>query len=184
MSKKMNRRGFLKALPFLPKAVIEEAIEKEDSKKSELSELDKEINNLIRPPYSDNNSDFSLCSECDGKCVLECEEKILFRYKDGSPYVSFNGKGCTLCKKCAEVCEYDVLSLNKPERILANFEIDTKNCLAWNGVMCFSCKEPCLENAIKFKGVFNPKIDMDLCVGCGFCIPVCPSEAIRVGVKR
>ncbi len=183
MSKKMDRRGFLKALPFLPKAVLEEAIENKDNEKSELSEIDNEVANLIRPPYSDSSSDFSLCSKCDGKCVLECEEKILFRYKDGSPYVSFNGKGCTLCKKCAEACEYDVLSLDKPAKISANFEINTKSCLAWNGVMCFSCKEPCLEDAIKFKGIFNPEINMDLCVGCGFCVPICPTGAISVKCK-
>ncbi|NPA53263.1 MAG: ferredoxin-type protein NapF [Aquificae bacterium] len=170
MSKKMNRRGFLKALPFLPQAALEEI--KEDKP--------EEILSLIRPPYSDKNSDFSLCSECDGKCVQVCEEKILFRYKDGSPYVSFDGKGCTFCKKCAEVCDFEVLSLEKLSKIEAIFKIEKNKCLAWNGTMCFSCKEPCLDNAIKFQGIFYPEIDTDLCSGCGFCIQTCPSQAISV----
>lgn len=171
MSKKMDRRGFLKALPFLPKATLEEIKEekKENTKKD-----------VIRPPYSDENSDFSQCKECEGSCVLSCEERILFRDIDGSPYVSFNGKGCTFCKKCAESCELDVLSLEKPAKINANLKIEINKCLAWNGTMCFSCKEPCLDNAIRFEGIFKPQILSDLCTGCGFCIPVCPTGAISI----
>ncbi len=170
MSKRMDRRGFLKALPFLPKATLEEI-------KEEKEEIKKE---LIRPPYCDKNSDFSKCKECEGSCVLSCEEKILFRDIDGSPYISFNGKGCTFCKKCAESCEFDVLSLEKEEKIYAEVIINETKCLAWNGTMCFSCKEPCLDNAIKFEGLFKPRIILDLCTGCGFCLPVCPSGAIHI----
>ncbi len=173
MSKKIDRRGFLKALPFLPKATLEEIKE---------SRIEKEEHNIsiIRPPYSDEESDFSKCAQCDGACILSCDEKILFRLKDGSPYVSFGGKGCTFCRKCAENCELGVLSLNKPEKIKAEFYIDTERCFAWKGTMCFSCKEPCLDNAIVFKGLFNPEVKIDLCSGCGFCISSCPSNAIQV----
>ncbi len=174
MSKKMDRRGFLKALPFLPKATLEEI------KEEKTEEVKKDI---IRPPYSGEISDFSICRECEGSCVLACEEKILFRDIDGSPYVSFNGKGCTFCKKCAESCEFGVLSLEKEEGINVEVVIDKNRCLAWNGTMCFSCKEPCLENAIKFQGLFNPKVSLDLCTGCGFCLSVCPSGAIYIKPK-
>jgi len=172
MSKRMNRRGFLKALPFLPKATIEEIKESKEDVRENLS--------LIRPPYSDESSDFSKCKECNGSCVQVCDERILYRYEDGTPYVSFSGKGCTFCKKCAESCEFDVLSLEKPEKIKSTFMIDINKCFAWNGTMCFSCKEPCLDNAIKFEGIFRPQIIPDICTGCGFCIPVCPAGAIEV----
>ncbi len=170
MSKKMDRRGFLKALPFLPKAAVDE-----------IKEVKEEKNiSVIRPPYTTPETDFSPCLECNGVCVQECEEKILFRLEDGSPYISFNGKGCTFCEKCVSVCEKGVLSLENPKRIYANFTIETKKCFAWNGTMCFACKEPCLDNAIKFEGLFRPVIQEDLCSGCGFCIPVCPTGAISV----
>jgi ferredoxin-type protein NapF len=45
-------------------------------------------------------------------------------------------------------------------------------------VICFSCKEPCIDDAILFNGMFNPVIDMDKCTGCGFCLGRCPTLAI------
>lgn len=170
MSKKMDRRGFLKALPFIPAATVEEI--------KEPSIIEDET--YIRPPYISDDSDFSICNECKGHCVTACEEKILFRAKDGTPYVRFTTNGCTFCKKCAEVCEYSVLSTENEEKIHADFRINIAKCMAWNGTMCFSCKEPCIDNAIKFEGLFKPQIIPNKCTGCGFCINVCPSGAIEV----
>ncbi len=45
--------------------------------------------------------------------------------------------------------------------------------------MCFSCKDPCLSNAIEFLGMFRPSIKADLCTGCGFCVSVCPTQAVH-----
>jgi len=44
--------------------------------------------------------------------------------------------------------------------------------------MCFSCKDPCMVDAIKFLGLFRAEIDNDICNGCGFCLSVCPTNAI------
>ncbi len=169
MSRKMDRRGFLKALPFIPTATIDEI--KSPTEKDEY---------IIRPPYCSEETDFSNCTECKGLCVEVCEEKILFRLKDGSPHLVYSNRGCTFCKKCAESCEFDVLSTENPERVNVQVGIDISKCMAWNGTMCFSCKEPCLDNAIKFEGIFKPQIVPDLCTGCGFCLNVCPSGAIQV----
>jgi len=171
MSRRMDRRGFLKALPFIPAATVEEIKEPSVYEKKE---------GVIRPPYSDENSDFSLCMQCNGSCVTACEENLLFRLQDGSPHLVFSDTGCTFCKKCAEACEIGVLSTQKPEKVQANFEIDITKCISWQEVMCFSCKDPCIDNAIKFDGIFRPQIIPDLCTGCGFCLSVCPSEAIKV----
>ena len=40
--------------------------------------------------------------------------------------------------------------------------------------MCFSCKDPCLDNAIDFKAMFMPEIN-DKCTSCGFCLSRCPA---------
>lgn len=165
MGKKINRREFFKSfLSF-------------SSSKDEKQEKENHIS-LIRPPYS-YGSDFSLCKDCDGKCIDVCNENILKRFKDGSPYIVFNLKGCTFCEKCVEACDKGVLSKEKPAKIFMNIFVNPQKCIAWNGVMCFSCKDPCIDNAIKFEGLFNPKIDLSLCSGCGFCINVCPSAAIE-----
>jgi len=172
MSKPMDRRGFLKALPFLPSATVEQIKEGNSPAK-------EENQTVIRPPYTTEETSFEACLQCDGKCITACEERILYRLPDGSPHIVFSEKGCTFCKACAEACDKDVLSLQNPARIQAVFTIDISKCVAWNGVMCFSCKDPCIDNAIKFQGIFNPQIIPDLCTGCGFCIAVCPSQAIQ-----
>ena len=172
MDKKINRREFFKS--FLLFSSSEEKINK-----TENSENKSKTNiSLIRPPYS-YETDFSLCKDCDGKCINVCEEGILKRFKDGSPYVAFNLKGCTFCEKCVEACDLGVLSKDKPAKIYMNISINPQKCMSWNGIMCFSCKDPCIDNAIKFEGIFKPKIDLSLCSGCGFCINVCPSGAIE-----
>jgi ferredoxin-type protein NapF len=63
--------------------------------------------------------------------------------------------------------------------INAKVIIDKKSCLSWQGVMCFSCKDPCLENAIDFKAMFMPEIN-DKCTACGYCIGRCPSISITI----
>lgn len=46
--------------------------------------------------------------------------------------------------------------------------------------MCFSCKDPCLDDAIEFLGMFRPEIVTDKCTSCGFCLRACPTSAIEI----
>ena len=150
-----------------------------------LNQTSKDVSPLVvRPPYGLSESLFqSECPTCESKaCVASCEEKIIFIGEDGTAQLSFASSGCTFCDACAKVCEQGVLSLEKSiytEKIAATFRINTQDCVAHNQVICFSCKEPCIDDAILFNGMFNPVIDMDLCTGCGFCISVCPVNAIE-----
>lgn len=138
----------------------------------------------VRPPYGLSESLFqSECPACTHQaCVASCEEKILYIGEDGTAQLSFASGGCTFCDACAEVCTEGVLVPEGSvfcERIAADFLIHTQACVAHNQVICFSCKEPCIDDAILFNGLFNPVIDMDRCTGCGFCISVCPVDAIE-----
>ena len=143
----------------------------------------KEKITLIRPPYYADESLFlSECINCDGKCALVCKEKIINITKDSTPYLDFSKSGCTYCDECALACEFGVLSLKNKRRVNANIAINKKKCLSWNAVMCFSCKDPCLEDAIDFYAMFMPVIDQDKCTSCGFCISRCPSNAIDIKV--
>ncbi|WP_457621206.1 ferredoxin-type protein NapF [Persephonella sp.] len=178
MEKKVDRRGFLRTLPFFPAAIVDEIVD--GSEKEEKKEY-KPV--YIRPPYFVEDADLTLCKECEGFCLTSCEENIIQRSEDGVPYIIFKNTGCTFCEKCAEECPEDVLSVEKGEkRIQVNISIDIDRCVAWKKTMCFSCKEPCLDNAIKFEGLFNPQIIPDKCTGCGFCISVCPTGAISLDV--
>jgi len=138
---------------------------------------------MVRPPYGLNESLFqSECVACESKaCVASCDEQIILIGGDGTPMLNFSKSGCTFCEDCAKACEPDVLNLKNVhtlEQLNAKFRISTEGCVAHHGVICFSCKEPCIDDAILFNGMFNPVIDMDRCTGCGFCLSRCPTHAI------
>ncbi len=144
---------------------------------------EEESPRVVRPPYGLSESlSQSECPSCESKaCVTSCEEKIILIADDGTAVLNFAKSGCTFCDECAAVCDLGVLSLEHEEyksKLNADFTISFKGCVAHNGVICFSCKEPCIDDAIMFNGMFNPVIDMDRCTGCGFCISVCPTDAI------
>lgn len=59
-------------------------------------------------------------------------------------------------------------------------------CLAAQGVVCRSCGEACDAEAIRFVaapgGISRPVLQDVRCTGCGDCLPICPSTAIRLVV--
>ncbi len=136
---------------------------------------------ILRPPYY---SDISLfhneCNKCDAKCATVCEEEIIKIAEDKTPYLDFSNSGCTFCDECAIACEFEVLKIEYKKDIEADIIINQSTCISWDGVMCFSCKDPCLEDAIEFKAMFMPTIDMSKCNACGFCLNRCPTYAIEI----
>jgi len=148
-----------------------------------LAQTKEETPLWVRPPYGENASVFqSKCPACESKaCVTSCDEKIIFITDDGTPALTFEKNGCTFCDACAEVCPEGVLSLentHNAEQLNAVFRISLEACVAHHGVICNACKEPCIDDAILFNGLFNPVIDDDKCTGCGFCMARCPTQAI------
>lgn len=135
---------------------------------------------IIRPPYFVNEEVFfTNCIECDGKCSTVCEENIIIMQDDKTPKLDFSDGGCTYCDECALACEFDVLTIENKTNIDIKIQIDVLKCLSWNKTMCFSCKDPCLDDAIDFIAMFRPEIN-DNCTSCGYCIRYCPSEAIKI----
>lgn len=135
----------------------------------------------VRPPYAVKASLFqSECPQCESKaCAASCDEAIIVIAANGTPVLNFTKSGCTFCEECAKACEMGVLDLEKgQEWINARFVIDSDGCMAHHGTICFSCKEPCIEDAILFAGLFNPVIDDEKCTGCGLCLGRCPTHAI------
>lgn len=139
---------------------------------------------LPRPPYFESEKDFSRCVECAGLCADVCETKIIKIESDKTPYLDFSQNGCTFCDECAKVCPEDVLKLDFKDFVNVEIVIDPKKCMSWSKNICFSCKDPCLENAIEFAGMFYPEIIADKCTSCGFCIKYCPTEAIILQPKK
>ena len=136
---------------------------------------------IIRPPYFDDESAFAKeCVNCDGKCAAFCEEQIIVIGEDSTPRLDFNKGGCTYCDECADACEANVLKIESKKLIDVEIKIDMLKCMSWNNTMCFSCKDPCLDDAISFLAMFRPEIDQDKCTACGFCIKYCPADAIKI----
>jgi len=141
----------------------------------------------IRPPYAKDLSLFDKeCINCiDKSCAKVCDEKIIVIESSGTPILNFTKSGCTFCQDCATACELGVLSLEegKEEILNTTFLINKDKCMAHNGSVCFSCKEPCIDDAILFKGMFEPIIDIQKCTNCGFCLSRCPTNAIEYILK-
>jgi len=140
---------------------------------------------LIRPPYFEDENAFATeCLNCDGKCATSCQEQIIIIQDDKTPVIDFLKSGCIYCDDCATVCENGILSQEYKKEIDADIVINQSTCMSWSGVMCFSCKDPCLEDAIEFKAMFMPTINQEKCTSCGFCIGRCPSLAIETKDKN
>jgi len=141
---------------------------------------EEKLERFIRPPYYNNESDFTqICNSCEDKsCQKTCDVDIIQIHENGTPILNFSNSGCTYCDECADACEPNVLTLENKKNINAKFSIGLLECMSWNQTMCFSCKDPCLDDAIKFLGMFRPEIDENLCTSCGFCVKVCPTNAI------
>jgi ferredoxin len=58
--------------------------------------------------------------------------------------------------------------------------LDREACIAWNGVICISCRTACQEQAIRVDRRGRPTIVAGACTGCGACVDPCPSRAIRL----
>jgi len=139
----------------------------------------EESGSPLFPPYYANQEDFEKCRECKERpCTNACEEGIIY-IMDEKPSLDFSESGCTFCDECAKACPQDVLALEH-KRLLPRLSIDLLGCLAWQKTICSMCKDVCLDRAIEFVGLFNPQINDD-CTGCGFCVSVCPTQAIKIG---
>jgi ferredoxin-type protein NapF len=168
--KNLNRRNFLKAFPIWAYSTVNGDVEEKL---------------YIRPPYSENG-DFRKCINCEGECAKVCPEKIINIAEDNTPYLSFEKRGCTFCGECAKVCPEKVLELDleiKP-KIDAVVEIEKTKCVSWHGTLCNSCSDVCLDSAIKFEGLWKPEIKSEKCTSCGFCLTVCPVNAITANPTK
>jgi ferredoxin-type protein NapF len=136
----------------------------------------------IRPPYGSDESLFHQeCPTCETKaCGTVCEEALFDFGEDGTPSLRFKDSGCTFCVACAHACPLGVLRSENEARIKASVQIDTATCLAWNEVMCFTCKDACDDKAITFFGLMRPVVESASCTACGFCVAPCPVDAIVV----
>ena len=136
-----------------------------------------------------------LCTGCH-LCVVQCPTQILkpagLQYGFGymlKPYMSFNNKYCNYsCIVCSQVCPSDAIKPISVEEKkvtqvgIAEFYLDL--CVVKTDENdCGACSEHCSTQAVHmvpYKGTLTiPKIEPDLCIGCGGCESICPVRPER-----
>jgi ferredoxin-type protein NapF len=137
----------------------------------------------IRPPWSVAEADFTRdCSRCNA-CIKACPESILSAGSGGFPEVNFNSGECTFCADCVAVCEAPVFRPRQQSPWQQHAEISDA-CITRKQVVCRSCSENCEPEAIQFRlgvgAVGVPEVDIERCTGCGACVAVCPTRAVKI----
>ncbi|MCW8886481.1 MAG: ferredoxin-type protein NapF [Motiliproteus sp.] len=159
-----------------------------DSSRRQLFRGDIRVQRLpTRPPWSVDESNFIQdCTRCH-ECVKSCPENILEVGSGGFPEVNFQKGECSFCSDCAAVCEAPVYRSVQESPWQQTAKIG-EACVTHKQVVCRSCGENCEPEAIQFKLVAGrvavPEIDLDLCNGCGACVAVCPTRAVKVSTDE
>jgi len=104
------------------------------------------------------------------------------------------------CNACGQVCPSEAIPklplLAKQKTVIGKAVIDTNRCIPWSEAReCIVCEEMCPipTKAIRLSGggggqgskssTRRPKVQEDLCIGCGICEAQCPVKgqaAIRI----
>ena len=124
------------------------------------------------------------CTAC-GECVTHCPTHIIKKERADYPVIDFESGECLFCEKCIDVCKPRALvktESNTPWAIKASIKEDS--CLAFQGVECRSCYDPCETRAItmppRLGGISIPILNTEKCTGCGACFSVCPVHSVSM----
>lgn len=152
--------------------------------------------NPITPPGSISRKHFNQhCTSCH-LCVSKCPSHVLKpAFMDYGPEgimqptVNFEKGFCNFdCTVCGDVCPNGAIRpLTVKQKHLTQMGTVVfikENCIVYtDGTSCGACSEHCPTQAIamvSFKdGLTIPKVNTEICVGCGGCEYVCPARPFR-----
>ena len=160
---------------------------------------------LLRPPGSQSEADFmARCTRC-GKCIEACKYKAL-KAADGfsgaavgTPTLDVERQACRMCEDfpCIAACPTGALrDVVKREDVDMGYAvINEDGCIAFQGMRCEVCYRVCplVDRAIKIEPdalegdnihvKFIPKVDPDVCTGCGLCVQRCVIREPKVPIR-
>lgn len=137
----------------------------------------------LRPPWALSEADFvDRCTRC-GRCADVCPTQVIQPARGGFPEISFARGECLFCGECVSSCTPQALSRDTADAPWnLRVKIDTQACIAYMGVECRGCVDPCEPRAIRVSfrpgAIGTPVINADVCTGCGACLRVCPAQAL------
>jgi ferredoxin len=154
---------------------------------------------VIRPPAALIEDEFIdrcvRCGNCMKVCITNGLQPVMFETGyDGIwtprlvPEIGYCEYQCTLCGKTCPTGAIPPIRLEeKLKTRLGVAEVDRSLCLPYaKGKECIVCQEHCPvpEKAIILDrdeklGIQLPRIDEELCVGCGICQNKCPVRPVR-----
>lgn len=128
-----------------------------------------------RPPRAVEEGLFqSLCDGC-GECAKACPEYVIYM-QSGLAELNLEYGHCTQCGKCSDTCKTGALSASSWDTgIRPHF---SGNCQSYISGSCTSCQIQCSVNAITVSPKQLPKVQPELCYGCGQCKQSCHQNAI------
>ncbi|MDR2887358.1 MAG: 4Fe-4S binding protein [Bacteroidales bacterium] len=154
----------------------------------------------VTPPGSISHDNFlNACTACH-LCVSACPTDVLKPsfleyglFGIMQPFMDYRVSFCNFeCVKCSEVCPSGaILPLTVEQKITTQtgkVRFVENNCIVYTDkTSCGSCSEHCPTQAVTMAPYIGeltiPKINTDICVGCGACeyaCPVTPYKAIIV----
>jgi ferredoxin len=88
---------------------------------------------------------------------------------------------CSCCGCCCGMLQFQKMLPRPVDFWASNFYAEAADNLC---ARCSKCVSRCQVNAMSMNGPGGTaKADLDKCIGCGLCVPSCPSKAIRL-VKK
>lgn len=142
---------------------------------------------IHRPPGAIEESAFLAgCTRCDA-CILACpahaivRAPIRFRAAAGTPMIDASEAACAMCADtpCIAACEPGVLRPDVSKR-MALAVIQQPACLAYTGSFCSVCIERCPQPGAIERVQGRPRINDQICTGCGVCATVCPAPSAAI----
>jgi len=147
----------------------------------------------IMPPGATDFKRFTeKCTSCH-LCVAKCPAQIIkpafLDYGLGGmlqPMLHFDNHFCNYdCTICCDVCPTDaLLPLSKDDKHhnqMGVVQLYLENCIVYTDeTSCGACSEHCPTQAVHMvpykDSLTIPKIEQNICVGCGGCEYVCPAK--------
>ena len=138
------------------------------------------------------NAHCTSCHLCVAKCPPHVLKPAVFEYGLKGflqPYMEFSRGFCNFdCTICSDVCPNGaLLPLTQEQKHMTQVGrvvfIEDNCVVKVNKTSCGACSEHCPTQAVAMvpyeNGLTIPKINPDICVGCGGCESICPARPFR-----